>query len=80
MHAHGGHGSHGGHGGHGQHSDQTGADTVRDPVCGMAIQKSQSARSMEYQGQVYYFCSEKCFHSFTQDPSRYGHSGGHQHQ
>jgi YHS domain-containing protein len=41
-----------------------------DPVCGMTVDKSK-ARTAEFEGQRYYFCSEHCLHAFENDPSAY---------
>lgn len=39
-----------------------------DPVCGMTVD-SESARSLNYQGEEYFFCSESCQRRFEDDPS-----------
>jgi len=41
------------------------AEKVKDPVCGMEIDKSQAV-TLEQDGQVYYFCSDKCKSQFQQ--------------
>lgn len=43
----------------------------RDPVCGMQVDPQQSAYTSDYQGQTYYFCSERCKRQFDQDPALY---------
>ncbi|OYT60183.1 YHS domain-containing protein [Euryarchaeota archaeon ex4484_178] len=40
-----------------------------DPVCGRKVKKSNL--SYEYQGRIYYFCSEECRNKFIEKPSRY---------
>ena len=35
------------------------AEKVKDPVCGMMVDKSRAV-TLEKNGQVYYFCSERC--------------------
>ena len=35
------------------------AEKVKDPVCGMMVDKSRAV-TLEKDGQVYYFCSERC--------------------
>ncbi len=42
--------------------------TVIDPVCGMAVNPSNSPRS-EHQGKSFYFCSEGCRRKFETDPT-----------
>jgi Cu+-exporting ATPase len=41
---------------------------MKDPVCGMNVEKEAAAGKTEYQGDTYYFCSEKCLHKFEEDP------------
>lgn len=65
------------------------AEKVKDPVCGMEIEKDQAAATVEYQGQVYYFCAPGCKKAFEENPEKYirrsegkehpshGHSHGH---
>ena len=43
--------------------------TAIDPVCGMAVDPSKS-RSIEYEGNSVFFCSESCFKKFEEDPQR----------
>jgi uncharacterized membrane protein YraQ (UPF0718 family)/YHS domain-containing protein len=45
-----------------------------DPVCGMSVDKSK-ARTLEYEGRSYYFCSDHCKATFESDPERYAHGG-----
>lgn len=47
-----------------------GADTVRDPVCGMQV-SAHSPHSMTHGGQTYRFCSQRCRERFAADPARY---------
>ena len=43
-----------------------GADVeVQDPVCGMKIKRERAAAHSDYQGKVYYFCSELCRERFV---------------
>ncbi|GMU82515.1 MAG: YHS domain-containing protein [Phycisphaerales bacterium] len=44
---------------------------IRDPVCGMAINKNWAAASAEHAGRTYYFCIEECRRRFEQEPERY---------
>ncbi|MEM3832295.1 MAG: YHS domain-containing protein [Thermoprotei archaeon] len=41
-----------------------------DPVCGMEVSEGSKWKS-EYNGIVYYFCSEHCFREFQKDPGKY---------
>ncbi|MGE3537335.1 MAG: YHS domain-containing protein [Candidatus Tectimicrobiota bacterium] len=43
----------------------------KDPVCGMRMRPDEAQYSSEYQGVVYYFCSEACQAKFDQQPSRF---------
>ncbi len=43
---------------------------VRDPVCGMTIEKEQAAGSSRYQGKEYYFCSDSCKSKFDKNPAQ----------
>lgn len=84
MHAHGGHGGHKSHESHAESggTKSAGSSMVKDPVCGMNTKANEAAASMEYQGETYYFCSQKCHDTFMQDPARYSRvnnrtKGGH---
>ena len=46
---------------------------VTDPVCGMKVDPSSAAGSVEHQGTTYYFCSEHCIERFRTDPAKYLH-------
>lgn len=52
----------------GEHFDE---DTVTDPVCGMRINRSAAAATVEYLGHPYYFCSPDCRAKFTKEPAHY---------
>lgn len=49
----------------------TDTDTLRDPVCGMSVSPVTSVTSTEYEGTTYYFCSEDCYRTFTENPAQY---------
>ncbi|WEV63672.1 heavy metal translocating P-type ATPase [Bifidobacterium sp. ESL0732] len=49
----------------------SGASTVKDPVCGMMIDPKSAAGSQDYNGKTYYFCSDNCAKSFAADPAKY---------
>jgi len=42
-----------------------------DPVCGMAVSRSDVSGESEYQGKPYYFCSPACKERFDADPARF---------
>lgn len=42
-----------------------------DPVCRMKVDPQTAPARAEYEGVVYYFCSESCRETFASDPSRY---------
>lgn len=46
------------------------ADTAKDPVCGMSVDKTKG-RKETHQGQDYYFCSDSCRKKFKADPAQY---------
>ncbi|HVE43415.1 MAG TPA: YHS domain-containing protein [Planctomycetota bacterium] len=43
---------------------------VADPVCGMEIDPKSAPRE-EYQGKMFYFCSEGCENEFKMSPAAY---------
>lgn len=43
---------------------------ARDPVCGMEVDEKTEFRS-EYNGKVYYFCSQHCKNEFDENPQKY---------
>lgn len=45
--------------------------TVRDEVCGMTIDRTEATSSIEFQGKVYHFCSERCRQRFEEHPDWY---------
>jgi Cu+-exporting ATPase len=42
-----------------------------DPVCGMKVDPSKAAASVEHQGATVYFCSESCAAKFRAAPEKY---------
>lgn len=53
---------------------------VKDPVCGMKIEKEEAVEKVEYMGKEYYFCSQECAEKFKDNPEQYAHqknSHGH---
>ena len=45
-----------------------GAETAKDPVCGMTVAVRPDGRHAEFEGRTFHFCSEKCRIRFTADP------------
>ncbi|MFZ5959524.1 heavy metal translocating P-type ATPase [Pseudomonas knackmussii] len=52
------------------------AAEAKDPVCGMTV-AADSPHRLEYAGEGYRFCSEKCLAKFKAAPERYG-AGAHE--
>ena len=44
--------------------------TETDPVCGMKV-AANPAKSVEHQGQHYFFCSQRCIDKFRACPTQY---------
>lgn len=44
---------------------------VKDPVCGMEIEKSGAKGPVEYKGNKYYFCADECRKKFEKEPTEY---------
>jgi YHS domain-containing protein len=47
------------------------AALAKDPVCGMTVDPSHAAATVEHAGQTYFFCSQGCAHKFRSDPGSY---------
>ncbi len=45
-------------------------DNVRDPVCGMNVDKNKARFSHEKNGEKFYFCSQNCKDTFTQESKK----------
>jgi YHS domain-containing protein len=45
-------------------------DEVKDPVCGMMVDPTNSVHAV-YNAKTYHFCSEQCSREFQKDPPRY---------
>jgi P-type Cu+ transporter len=56
------------HRNHAQGHQADGDATVRDPVCGMAVDPATSQHRFDYQGETHYFCSAGCRTKFAADP------------
>ena len=48
-----------------------GAGYAIDPVCGMQVQTASAAARVDYDGEAFYFCSDRCRQRFELDPGRY---------
>jgi YHS domain-containing protein len=44
---------------------------VADPVCGMHIDSEEAAGTQEYEGTIYFFCSQACHDAFAANPTEY---------
>ncbi|GIT99112.1 MULTISPECIES: YHS domain-containing protein [unclassified Sulfurovum] len=44
---------------------------VRDPVCMMELDPRRATATAEYEGRLYYFCSDKCKDKFLAQPTVY---------
>lgn len=70
----GGMGHGGGHEGHmGMGGGEPGpqAAKVKDPVCGMEIDRDQAFGMIRKGGKQIYFCSENCQNKFNAEPNKY---------
>lgn len=46
-------------------------EKVKDPVCGMMIDKAQASATSQYKGKTYYFCTLHCKKQFEKEPPKY---------
>lgn len=46
----------------------TGAETAKDPVCGMTVAVNPDGRHAAFGGETFHFCSDKCQTKFKEDP------------
>ena len=46
-------------------------NVVRDPVCGMEINLENAEERSEYEGEIFYFCSDLCRNRFDEDPGSF---------
>ena len=53
------------------HAKTKAGPQATDPVCGMSVTIKPEARSRDYGGDTYYFCSEGCRTKFDADPFFY---------
>ncbi len=50
------------------HDTQAMPGTAIDPVCGMTVKLDAGKPSLDYQGNTYHFCSQRCHGRFGADP------------
>jgi YHS domain-containing protein len=63
-------------------ADQKADETVKCPVSGKEMKKSEAKATYEYEGKTHYFCCENCKEAFLKDPDKYAHQEsyeGHEH-
>ncbi len=46
-------------------------EKIRDPVCGMQIEKEKAKGPVNHMGQSVYFCSDSCKSKFQKEPMKY---------
>lgn len=56
---------------HGASQVAPSAEKVKDPVCGMSIEKSAAKAHEENKGGQYDFCSSDCHSKFKDAPDKY---------
>lgn len=44
---------------------------AKDPVCGMNVEESKAAATVQHGGKTYYFCSNGCKATFEKEPTKY---------
>ena len=47
------------------------AEKIKDPVCGMEIEKDAAVGPVEHRGKIFYFCRQRCKQKFENDPAKY---------
>ena len=47
------------------------AERIKDPVCGMEIEKDAAVGPVEHRGKIFYFCRQRCKQKFENEPSKY---------
>jgi Cu+-exporting ATPase len=53
------------------HAEGPAADTAKDPVCGMNVDRRTAKWTHQLDGQTHYFCNPRCLEKFRADPSKY---------
>ena len=62
------------HGGSPHRSSDAAAPSHVDPVCGMTVAED-SPRHLQFEGETYFFCSDRCLGKFRAEPARYAKGG-----
>jgi YHS domain-containing protein len=44
---------------------------AKDPVCGMDVDETTAKHTIDYKGQIYYFCAPGCRKAFETEPETY---------
>jgi YHS domain-containing protein len=44
---------------------------VKDPVCGVELEKTDATAAADYHGEIYYFCSAACKVRFLSSPQSF---------
>jgi Cu+-exporting ATPase len=44
---------------------------IEDPVCGMQVNIDTAPAQTDYEGEIYYFCSQGCKQAFDENPEQY---------
>jgi YHS domain-containing protein len=47
------------------------SERVKDPVCGMEVEKDAAQGPVEHMGKTFYFCSAECKQKFENQPMKY---------
>jgi YHS domain-containing protein len=55
---------------------------AKDPVCGMEVDPTTAAATIEYQGRTYHFCAPGCKDAFEMNPEKFVQPqvAGHRHR
>lgn len=46
-------------------------DKIKDPVCGMELERKDAEATHEYRDRRFFFCSEECRQKFAAEPGRF---------
>ncbi|PKH41768.1 Cu+-exporting ATPase [Nocardioides alpinus] len=62
-----------------QHDARPATLTVKDPVCGMDVNRATSTLTAAHDGETFHFCSAGCQAKFEANPDQYAGHAGHDH-
>jgi len=51
--------------------NKSGAESRKDPVCGMTVPEEDDSLRYDYKGTGYFFCSPHCLETFKKDPGKF---------